>query len=102
MTEFNPSLDDGRAARLIADVWERAGMSPAGAHRKALAMLLVYLLNNDPSAPEITLTYCFEAGRLREYVLRAEDDGRLLARTAFGSDGRIIEELPLAADETAT
>jgi hypothetical protein len=66
-------------------------MPSAGPHRNALSMLLVYLLNNDPSAPEMTLSFCFAAGRLRDYVVRAED-GRLLLCTAFGSDGRVIPE----------
>jgi hypothetical protein len=92
MTTSDATLDDGRAAKFLADLWQQNGMPSTGPSRAAMSMLLVYLLNNDPSTPAMTLTYDFQAGaRLREYTLR-DEDGRLLLCTAFRPDGTKVEE----------
>ena len=95
MTTYDRSLDDGRAAEFITELWQRVGMPSTGPHSSAMSMLLVYLLrNNDPSVPAMTLNYEFDAGaRLREYTLRA-DDGRLLVCVAFRPDGSVVPEPP--------
>jgi hypothetical protein len=88
-------LDDGRAASLVAELWQRLGMPSLGPHSSALSMLLVYLLDHDPDRPAMALTYEFGAGgELREYTLRGED-GRLLVCTAFRPDGSKVEEQQL-------
>jgi hypothetical protein len=94
MTTYDVSLDDGRAAEFITELWRRAGMPSSGPHSSAMSMLLVYLMNTDPSVPAMTLSYEFGPGaRLREYTLRA-DDGRLLVCTAFRPDGSVVPEQP--------
>jgi hypothetical protein len=94
VTTYDRALDDGRAAKFITELWQNAGMPSTGPHSAAMSMLLVYLMNNDPSVPAMTLTYEFDPGaRLREYTLRA-DDGRLLVCTAFRPDGSVVPEQP--------
>jgi hypothetical protein len=91
----HPSHDDGRAAKFLVELWQKLDL-PTGPHCSALAMLLTYLLGNDPKAPAMTLSYEFDEGaKLREYTLRLPETGQLLSCTAFTGDGRKIEELPL-------
>jgi hypothetical protein len=88
-------LDDGRATKFVAELWQKLGMPSLGPHSSALSMLLVYLLKRDPDRPAMTLAYEFgDGGELRDYTLRGED-GRLLCCTAFRPDGTKIEEQQL-------
>ena len=88
--------DSEKIAKAILGIWQYAGLAPP-ADRELLALsTLVLALSSDES--DITLTYDFEGGRLKEYVMRAKD-GRLVGGTVFRSDGSSVDLKELDGDE---